>query len=245
MLQTLGSQLPADAAIGHQFSPYSDNGGTTLSIAGKDYCLVASDTRQSEGYEIHSRYQPHSFVLNKTCIFSGCGMYADTVELYKTLMGRLEWYRHQHDKEMSCPAVAQMLATILYGKRFFPYYVFSILSGLDEEGNGVVYSFDPVGSYERHITRAGGSSASLIQPFLDNIVEHKTISTFSESLPRDAPNKGGKKQIPLLSREEATKIARDAFTGATERDIHTGDYLEIFICDKDGVNVQKFDLKKD
>jgi 20S proteasome alpha/beta subunit len=33
-----------------------------------------------------------------------------------------------------------------------------------------VYSFDPVGSFEREPYRAGGSGASLIQPFLDNQV---------------------------------------------------------------------------
>jgi 20S proteasome alpha/beta subunit len=37
-------------------------------------------------------------------------------------------------------------------------------------GKGVVYSFDPVGSYERQVCRAGGSAAALIQPFLDNQV---------------------------------------------------------------------------
>lgn len=37
-------------------------------------------------------------------------------------------------------------------------------------GKGCVYSFDPVGSYEREMCRAGGSAGSLIQPFLDNQV---------------------------------------------------------------------------
>ena len=37
-------------------------------------------------------------------------------------------------------------------------------------GKGCVYSFDPVGSYERETYRAGGSSASMLQPLLDNQV---------------------------------------------------------------------------
>ena len=59
---------------------------------------------------------------------------------------------------------------MLYGKRFFPYYVYTIIGGLDSEGKGAVYSFDPVGSYEREQCRAGGAAASLIMPFLDNQV---------------------------------------------------------------------------
>lgn len=76
---------------------------------------------------------------------------------------------------MSTEAIAQMIAVTLYGRRFFPYYTFNIVGGLDREGKGAVYSYDPVGSYEREGYRAGGSAASLIQPFLDNQV-HSTLS---------------------------------------------------------------------
>jgi len=37
-------------------------------------------------------------------------------------------------------------------------------------GSGAVYSFDPVGSYERESCRAAGAAQSLVQPFLDNQV---------------------------------------------------------------------------
>lgn len=36
---------------------------------------------------------------------------------------------------MTSGAIAAMLSTILYSRRFFPYYVYNIIGGLDEEGN--------------------------------------------------------------------------------------------------------------
>ena len=37
----------------------------------------------------------------------------------------------------SCEALAQLLATMLYSRRFFPYYTYNILAGLDVNGNQI------------------------------------------------------------------------------------------------------------
>jgi hypothetical protein len=47
----------------HAFNPYTDNGGSIMAIAGKDFCVIAGDTRQSEGYNIQTRYKPKVFRL--------------------------------------------------------------------------------------------------------------------------------------------------------------------------------------
>ncbi|KAG9286741.1 hypothetical protein G9A89_012291 [Geosiphon pyriformis] len=215
--------------IEHRFYPYTDNGGTSLAIAGEDFCVVASDTRQSEGFLINARYSPKAFKLSETAVLATNGFLADGFALVKRLEQRLEWYKHSHNKPMSISALAQMLSTTLYSKRFFPYYVGNLLGGLDENGRGVVYSFDPVGSYKPEVCRAGGSAAALVQPFLDNQVSFKHQPTATRT----------------LSLEMAVKIAKDAFTSATERDIYTGDYLEIFVIKRDGITVEKMELKKD
>lgn len=45
-----------------------------------------------------------------------------------------QMYKHSNNKTMSSGAIAAMLSTILYGRRFFPYYAYNIIGGLDEEG---------------------------------------------------------------------------------------------------------------
>src|SRR5258708_4620807 len=47
-----------------RFDPYSENGGTILAIAGEDFSVIAGDTRQSEGYNIQTRYAPKVFRLS-------------------------------------------------------------------------------------------------------------------------------------------------------------------------------------
>ena len=78
---------------------------------------------------------------------------------------------------MSTPSIAQMLATMLYGKRFFPYYTYNLLGGIDEDGKGCIFSFDPVGSYEREFFRAAGTATStllwtIFHAFLSSTLPH-------------------------------------------------------------------------
>ena len=46
----------------------------------------------------------------------------------------LQMYEHEHNKKMSSGAIAALLSTMLYYRRFFPYYVYNIIGGIDEEG---------------------------------------------------------------------------------------------------------------
>ncbi|KAI9159286.1 Proteasome subunit beta type-6 [Blastocladiella emersonii ATCC 22665] len=219
------------AAMQRRVDPYADNGGTAVAIAGEDYAIIAADTRQSEGYNINSRNAPKAFQLNESTVVSCCGFYADATALTTYLKQRIVQYEFDHDKPMSTPALAQLLSITLYGKRFFPYYVHNILAGLDEEGRGCIFNYDPVGSFEKYRWQAAGSGVSLIQPFLDNQVGFKNMPL--------------EKNPPFLPLAKALQLVKDAFTSATERDIYTGDCVEIFIITKDGVRKESYDLKKD
>lgn len=50
-------------------------------------------------------------------------------------------YEHEHGKKMNVQAIAGMIHTMLYSRRFFPYYVSNILAGLDEQGSLSYYAF--------------------------------------------------------------------------------------------------------
>ncbi|OWK63099.1 Proteasome subunit beta type-1 [Lonchura striata] len=233
----------------HRFSPYTFNGGTVLAIAGEDFCIVASDTRLSEGYSIHSRDSPKCYKLTERTVIGCTGFHGDCLTLTKIIEARLKvttnatcltffldvlyhWqmYKHSNNKTMTTGAIAAMLSTILYSRRFFPYYVYNIIGGLDEEGKGAVYSFDPVGSYERESFKAGGSASAMLQPLLDNQIGFKNMQNVE--------------RVPLTL-EKALQLVKDVFISAAERDVYTGDALKICIVTKDGIKEQTIQLRKD
>jgi 20S proteasome subunit beta 6 len=234
-------QAAANGPIQHRFSPYEDNGGTTIGISGKDFAILGSDTRLSRGYSILSRDQPKCIRLTDKCVLVSAGMKADRDNLHKMLKTRLVMYEHQHGKPMSTPAIAQMLSNTLYHRRFFPIYAFNVLGGLDEKGQGAIYTYDAIGSFERVFYSASGSGQSLTMPILDNQVGlHNQLD---KTEPFQCPG-----VVPIredLEKGEALELMKDAFTSAGERDIYTGDHVDLWCITADGIDYERFDLKRD
>lgn len=212
------------------FSPYAMNGGTVLALSGEDFAIIASDTRLSEGFMIHSRESPKTYSLTDKTVLGCVGFHGDALTVTKILEARLKVYEHNHRKEMTTPAIAALLSTILYHRRFFPYYVYNLIAGIDEEGKGCIYSFDPVGSYERETCRAAGSSSAMLQPLLDNQIECK--------------NQQNVQKAPL-TQARALQLVKDVFVSAAERDIYTGDCITVNLITKDGITNEEFKLRKD
>lgn len=177
-------------------------------------------------------------------------MQADALALHALLRARLTMYEHNCGKPMPTPAIAQMLANNLYYRRFFPYYTFNVLGGVDESGNGVAYSYDAVGSYESVKYSSSGTGQTLIQPFLDNQVRRKepieisirththTSNNISNNFTHAEPNKkiyneneNATRQVARLNQtlrpaaapsvNEVVDLVKDALTSAGERDIYT------------------------
>eukprot|EP01092_Planopodium_desertum_P004029 TRINITY_DN17820_c0_g1_i2.p1 TRINITY_DN17820_c0_g1~~TRINITY_DN17820_c0_g1_i2.p1 ORF type:complete len:233 (-),score=46.63 TRINITY_DN17820_c0_g1_i2:46-744(-) len=212
------------------FSPYENNGGTTLAVCGDKFAVVAADTRMSNGYSISTRDRPKLIKLTDKAVLASSGMTADILALHKLLKIRLTQYEHKEEKQMPTVAIAQLLSNTLYYRRFFPFYTFNVLAGIDEAGEGWCFSYDAVGSFEKVKYASSGTGQTLMQPLLDNQVGKKN-QTLADPTP--------------LSEGKAVDLVKDAFASATERDIYTGDYVDVCLINAAGVQVRRFDLRKD
>nr|ANM86166.1 proteasome subunit beta type-1 [Stygiella incarcerata] len=216
-----------------EWSPYVSNGGTVLALAGKDFAIIAGDTRLSEGYSIHTRECPRVKQLTPQVCIATAGMQGDAIALHKRLEWRSKSFLFEHGSPMSVVAVARLLSYMLYQKRFFPYYTWNLVAGIDDEGKGAVFTYDPVGNIERVPFSCSGSAEPLIQPLVDS-----QIGGTNQTMPT-------RFLIENLTIEDGISFVRDAFTSAGERDIYTGDAVDIFVITQDGVQTEHFLLKKD
>ena len=89
---------------------------------------MASDTRLTDGgYGILSRTQPKLFNLTGNICLGATGCWADVLTLTRLMGVRIKMFKYTHNNTIQTKECAQMLSTMLYAKRFFPYSVTNIL----------------------------------------------------------------------------------------------------------------------
>ncbi|ELA41554.1 uncharacterized protein VICG_01418 [Vittaforma corneae ATCC 50505] len=203
---------------------YENNGGTSLVVTTDNKIIIASDTRHSSDYTINSRKMTKIFKIGEFYLAT-TGFFADSFEVYTNLMYQVKQYETY--SRITLKALAHLLHNLLYSKRFFPYYSYAILCGFDN-GTATVYSYDPVGSYDKTRCRCNGSSSVMIQPLLDSWIMGKNFKDFKE---------------PSFS--ETLELVKKAFDAASERDVKTKDYLEIYVIEKDSMSHELIPLRKD
>ena len=72
-----------------RFSPYVDNHGSVVAIAGADFVVVASDTRLSgSGYSILTREQPKLFELSESTVLASTGCWCDVLSFARLASAR-------------------------------------------------------------------------------------------------------------------------------------------------------------
>ena len=73
---------------------------------------------------------------SSSCVLATAGMQSDACTLRKVLRMHATTYEHDHHKSINMTAMGQLMCKTLYSRRFFPYYTFNIVAGIDEDGMG-------------------------------------------------------------------------------------------------------------
>jgi proteasome beta subunit len=184
-------------------------GTTTLGLVCKNSVVMAAEHRATMGTLIAHKKTQKIFKIDEHLALTTAGLVGDAQLLSRWLMAEAELFNLKRNQEMSVKAAATLMANILSGRRYFPYWVQLLIGGLDSEG-GHVYSLDAAGGAipDEYITTGSGS------PYVYGILE----DYYKENM---TPNDG----INLAIRGVHTAMKRDAASG---------NGIDVILIDKKG-----------
>ncbi|EED90058.1 26S proteasome subunit beta type 1-like protein, partial [Thalassiosira pseudonana CCMP1335] len=209
-----------------KFDPYQLNGGLVAAVAGKDYVIIASDTRLTDGgYGINSRRNIQLQQTNLPVMIGSAGCASDCESLKRRVRLELDSLECNFPSgKMGVQSVANLLQQVLYGRRGFPFYSFCVVAGIDRDeqtgdskcGMGAVYVYDAIGSFERVAVGSAGTGRELLQPILDRMGSIKQNNNVIQD------------GLAQCTWEEAVNNVARAYQSVAEREISVGD--EVVIC---------------
>jgi len=194
-------------------------GTTTIGLICKEGVLLAAESKASAGYMVVNKDVQKVFQIDDKIGVTIAGMVSDGQQLINILKAEINLHKLESGEEMKVEAVANLLANIMYARRWFPYFTQVIVGGIDSTGRHL-FSFDPSGSCirEKYVSTGSGS------PFVYGILE----KDFNEN----------------MGLKEAKMLIREAIKSASERDMASGgEKIWIAEITKEGFKLKEEKLK--
>lgn len=197
-------------------------GTTTVGIVCKDGVVLAADRRASAGYMVADKKSRKVIPINEDTAITTAGLVSDIQLLTKIIKAQLKLIEMRRGKKSTVKQSANLLATLVYNNirrmSMIPGIVGFILGGKDLSGFHL-YNLGVDGSVTEVDDYAADGSGS---PYALGVLESNY-----------------KKDMAL---SEGIKLAVTAVTTAIQRDIATGNGIDVVTITKDGV---KFVLEKE
>jgi proteasome beta subunit len=195
-------------------------GTTTVGLTAKDGAVIGTEHRATMGTLIAHKDTQKLFRIGDHIALTTAGLVGDAQVLARYLSAETEIYRMRRDQTIPVKSAATLMANILNGRKFAPYYVQLIIGGWDREG-AQVFSLDAAGGSipDKWTTTGSGS------PYVFGVLEDHY---------RDN-----------LSADEALNLAIRGLNAATRRDAASGNGMDIAVIDKKGYrSVEREEIDK-
>jgi proteasome beta subunit len=189
-------------------------GTTTIGIKCSDGIVIASDRRASMATFIASKRVHKTIKISDRVVATISGSVADGQFLTNNLKAVAKLYELEFGRGMSVRALARRLALILWSYRPMVLIAHIMVGGVDETGSHL-FNVDPLGSLSEEDFIATGSGSPV------------AISVIEENYD------------PKMTVEEGKKLVVSAMLSALERDMATGNGIDVTVVDEKGVHFLK------
>lgn len=192
--------------------------GTAVGIRTKTCVVLASEKRVSYDGFVLSKQAKKVYPITSRSGVAFAGLVGDIGYLTRLLKLEAKYYELQHGREIKTRGLAKVLSIILYSYKLIPMLTEVVIGGYDEEGPSL-FVLDPVGSLIEERYAAVGSGAQLALGYIEP------------------------KYREDLSVAEAEKLAVEAIKTVIERDVLSGDGVDLLVFTKEGYTTKEYLFK--
>ncbi|MCC6040867.1 MAG: archaeal proteasome endopeptidase complex subunit beta [Desulfurococcaceae archaeon] len=183
--------------------------GTAVGLKTRDGVVLATDKRVTyDGFVLSKQAKKVYMITGRTGV-AFAGLLGDVGYLTKLLKLESKYYELKVGRDIKTRSLAKVLSLVLYNYKLFPMFTEIIVGGYDEEGASL-FILDPVGSLIEEKYAAVGSGAQLALGYIEP------------------------KYREDLTLEEAEKIAVEAIKTVIERDVLSGDGVDLVVITREG-----------
>jgi len=109
------------------------NGSGIVAMCGKNCVAIASDTRYGIRQQTVATDMQRIFRVHDKAYVGWSGLITDMQTMQQKLTFRTKMYTLREDREIKPKTLANLISTLLYEKRFGPYFVEPIVAGLQKK----------------------------------------------------------------------------------------------------------------
>jgi len=133
-------------------------GTTTVGLKCSDGVVFATERRATMGNLIAHKVADKIFKIDDHIGATIAGGVGDAQTLMKYISAEVTLYRLRNGEKISVESAATLTANILHSSRFYPYFVQTLLGGIDDNGPAL-FSLDPAGGAigDKMISTGSGS----------------------------------------------------------------------------------------
>jgi len=194
------------------------SGTSILGIVCKDGIIMAADRRATAGNLVMSKNTKKAVKLNDYLVVSGTGMASDIDMLQKVVAAELRIKELRSKQRPTVKDAANLISMLSYRniRQFstIPSIAGTLIAGLNDDGTFELYTIEPAGSIARVEDYDANFSSGM--PFIFGLLERQW-----------------KKDITI---KQGVELALEALKASTQRDVGSGNGVDIFTITKQGIN---------
>mmetsp|Transcript_25491 Transcript_25491/g.42545 ORF Transcript_25491/g.42545 Transcript_25491/m.42545 type:complete len:205 (+) Transcript_25491:153-767(+) len=198
------------------------NGGAVIAMAGDNCVAICSDLRLGAQAQTIALDFEKVFPVTDKLYIGLTGLATDVLSVNQLLNFRCNLYKLRENREIKAEAFSAMLSSLLYEKRFGPWFTEPVVAGLKDDGTPFLSGMDLIGA----------------PVFADDFVVSGTCTSnlhgMCESLYR-----------PNMQPDELFETLSQCLLAAVDRDALSGWGAIVHVITPEGVTTRKLRCRQD